>query len=278
MKIGLLVDISENWEQKLRHAKSLGFNFGQLANWNMSFYTEKNLNALKNFLAEIDFTVTDFWCGWSGPVIWDGDEKYGSLGLVPKQYRAQRLEDLKKGAKFAYDLGVKSIVSHTGYISDNPFSEDYQGVIAALKELCSELKTRGQTFAFETGEELPVTLGRMIKDIGTGNVGVNFDPANFICCSRGNPNDALEILGSRVIGVHAKDAVYATFGETEGKHAVIGEGRVDFEKMFRQLKEFGYSGDIVIEHEMYDRPDRDGEIVRSRIYLETIINKIESEV
>jgi len=276
VKVGLLVDITENYEQKLRHAKSLGFSFGQLANWNMDFYTPENLEALKSLISELDFTVTDFWCGWSGPVIWEGDEKYASLGLVPKKYRAKRLEDLKKGAKFAYDLGVMSIVSHTGYIPDDPEAEGHIGVIKALKELCAELKKRGQTFAFETGEELPYTLGKMITEIGTGNVGVNFDPANFITCGRGNPNDAMDYLGTKLFGLHAKDGVPAVFGETEGKQAPIGEGKVDFERLFLQVKKAGYTGDIVIEHEMYNRPDRDGDIIKAKNYLETIINKIEN--
>ena len=51
----------------------------------------------------------------------------------------------------------------------------------------------------------------------------------------------------------------------------IGEGRVDFERLLRQLKDFGYKGDIVIEHEMYTRNDRDGDILRSKEYLENII-------
>lgn len=240
----------------------------------MEFYTPENLEALKKLLSELDFTVTDFWCGWSEPVIWDGDEKYGSLGLVPKEYRARRLEDLKKGAKFAYDLGVKSVVSHTGYIPDDPNAEAHIGVVEALRDLCTELKSRGQTFAFETGEELPYTLGKMITEIGTDNVGVNFDPSNFITCGRGNPNDAMDYLGSKLFGLHAKDGIPAPFGETEGKQVPVGEGKVDFERLLRQVKEAGYKGDIVIEHEMYDRDDRDQDIKNAKIYLETLINKV----
>ena len=42
MKVGLLVDITEDFKGKIRHAKSLGFDFGQLVNWNMDFYTDEN--------------------------------------------------------------------------------------------------------------------------------------------------------------------------------------------------------------------------------------------
>ena len=208
------------------------------------------------------------------PVIWSHPDKYASLGLVPKQYRAQRLEDLRRGGEFAHKLGVKNIGTHTGFIPDDPFAEAHIGVVETLKILCSELGERGQSFSFETGEELPLTLNIVINEIGLPNVGVNFDPANLISGGRGNPCDAMELLGSRVTGFHAKDAVPAKFGEFGGKQTPIGEGKVDFEHLFRQLKDSGYTGDVVIEHEMYSRPDRDGDILKARDYLETLIKNI----
>lgn len=275
MKVGLLVDITEDYEAKIRHAKSLGFDFGQLVIWDMDFYTDENLAALKKLLREIDFTVTDLWCGWSEPVVWKHPDKYTTLGLVPKEYRAKRLEELKRGGRFAYELGVKNIISHTGYIPDDPSAEAHIGVIEALKELCAELEERGQTFSFETGEELPLTLSIMMGEIGLDNVGVNFDPANFISGGRStNPCDAMELLGCRVTGFHAKDAIPAKFGEFGGKQMPIGEGRVDFKRLLTQLKRLGYEGDVVIEHEMYTRPDRDGDIIRSKEYLEKIISEV----
>ncbi len=75
-------------------------------------------------------------------------------------------------------------------------------------------------------------------------------------------------------GMHAKDGIPAPFGETEGKQTPIGEGKVDFERLLLQLKEFGYKGDIVIEHEMYDRENRDEDIRQAKIYLEKLINKV----
>lgn len=273
MRVGLLVDIKGGFEEKIRHAKSLGFDFGQLVVWDMDFYTDENLEALKNLLSELDFTVTDLWCGWSDPVVWKHPDKFKALGLVPKEYRTKRLEELRRGAKFAYDLGVKNIITHTGFIPDDPAAEAHVGVVESLKVLCSELRERGQTFSFETGEELPITLAIMINEIGFDNVGVNFDPANLLSSGRANPCDAMELLGCRVTGFHAKDAIPPKFGDFGGKQTPIGEGRVDFERLFRQLKEIGYTGDVVIEHEMYSRDDRDGDILRSKEYLETIIAK-----
>ena len=108
MKVGLLIDLSENFEAKLRHAKDLGFDRGQLAVWDMDFYTDENLYKLQKITDELQFTVADLWCGWSAPVIWSHPDKYATLGLVPKQYRAKRLQELRRGGEFAHKLGVKN--------------------------------------------------------------------------------------------------------------------------------------------------------------------------
>ena len=277
MKVGLLVDINKNFREQIAYAKALGFDRGQLVVWDMDFYTEENAVALKAALDELGFAATDMWCGWSGPVDWKHPGKYASLGLVPKEYRARRLEDLKRGARFAHSVGIKNIISHTGFIPDDPAAEARLGVVAALRELCTELLERGQSFSFETGEELPLTLAMVITEIGLPNVGVNFDPANLLSGGRGNPNDAMDLLGEHILGMHAKDAIPAKFGEPNGKQVQIGEGKVDFERLLRQLKKYGYEGDIVIEHEMSGRADRGADILRAKAYLETLVNKVFGE-
>ncbi len=271
MKVGLLVDINENYKENIHHAKELGFDFGQIAIWNMDFYTDENLAELKATLEKENFRATDVWCGWRGPVVWKHPEKYSTLGLVPDYLRAGRVEDLRKGAKFAHGLGVSTIITHTGFIPDDPFHPTHIAIVNELRSLCTELASRGQRFAFETGEELPLTLNIMINEVGLDNIGVNFDPANLISGGRGNPNDAMDLLGCRVFGVHAKDAVPPRFGDVGGRQVKVGEGAVDFPRLIRQLKDNGYTGDIVIEHEMAGRADRDADIRDTKIYLEKII-------
>ena len=277
MKVGLLIDITKNYKETIRKAKAQGFDFGQICIWDMDFYTDENLQELKETLEKEQFRVTDVWCGWSGPVDWTYPGKYSTLGLVPDYLRAARMADLRKGAKFAYDLGVSTIITHTGFLPDDPYHPTHIAIVNELRVFCKELKERGQRFAFETGEELPLTLNILINEIGLDNVGVNFDPANFVSGGRGNPNDAMEMLGCRVFGMHAKDAVPAKFGEVNGKQTQIGEGKVDFRRLIQQLKDVGYQGGIVIEHEMAGRADRDADIAEAKIYLEKIISEIYGE-
>jgi len=274
MRIGLFIDISEDYASAIRHAKRLGFDCCQLVNWNMELYTEEHLQALKKVLDEEQMEVGGFWCGWSGPVIWKYPEMYASLGLVPDEYRETRLDELRRGARFAHALGVDTVITHTGYLPDDPNHPTHRAIVQGLRSLCRELAARGQRFAFETGEELPLTLSLLIGEIGMDNVGVNFDPANLITTGRGNPQDAMELLVGCVFGMHAKDGVPASFGEVKGKQVCIGEGRVDFRCLLSRLRAGGYTGDIYIEHEMPDRVDRDADLLAARAYLAPLIGEI----
>ncbi|MBE6705189.1 MAG: sugar phosphate isomerase/epimerase [Ruminococcaceae bacterium] len=275
MRVGLLVDITrENYKENIRHAKSLGFDFGQLVIWDMGFYTDEYAKELKAFLEEEKFEVISLWCGWTGPVIWGYPDMYRSLGLVPEYMRQKRMEDLEKGADFAYALGIDTVVTHIGYTPDNPYDPARIAIVHCLRGLCKKLQARGQRFAFETGEEIPLTLNILINEIGLDNVGVNFDPANLTSSGRGNANDAMDMLGCRIFGMHAKDAVPAKFGEKSGHQVLIGTGKVNFPRLMEQLKENGYEGDIVIEHEMSGTADRNREIIEAKQFLEDIIAKV----
>ena len=202
---------------------------------------------------------------------------YQSLGLVPDWLREQRLEDHRRGGEFAYDLGVSTIATHTGYLPDDPRHPTHIAIRMALQRLCSELKERGQRFAFETGEELPLTLSLLITEMGLDNVGINFDPANFLTNGRANPCDAMSLLGDHIFGMHAKDSVPPVFGNPKGKETPIGKGAVDFRRLLTQLKEHNYPGDIMIEHEMYGNAHRDQEILEAKAYLEDLIAQVYGE-
>ena len=55
MKVGLLVELHKDFENDIKHAKELGFDFGQLVNWDMELYTDENLQKLKNVLEKYQF-------------------------------------------------------------------------------------------------------------------------------------------------------------------------------------------------------------------------------
>ena len=212
--------------------------------------------------------------------------EYGTSGMsvMEMSHRSKDFDDIIKGAEklvrelmngsdFAKKLGVKDVVTHMGFIPENPLDSNYRGLIVAIRSVAQHCASNGQNLLFETGQETPVTLLRAIQDIGTDNLGVNLDPANLILYGKANPVDAMETIGKYVRGVHGKDGKYPTDGHNLGQETPIGQGRVDFKKLIKLLAENGYDGSITIEREITgDEQTRD--ILAGKKYLEDIINNL----
>lgn len=274
MRTGILINVNGNLEARIRHMAELGFCCGQLSVWDMDFYTAENAKKVQQILKTYNFEISSVWCGWSGPMDWGYPGMYSTLGLVPAWLRAKRLDELCRGGEFADILGVDTIVTHTGYISDDPLNVDHVAIIQSLKYLCQQLKNRGQRFAFETGEELPLTLRLMIDEIGTGNAYVNFDPANLMINARANPLDAMDLLGDFVVSMHGKDAVYPKSGAQKGREMALGQGNVDFRGLIGKLKERNFDGDIYIEREIPEGTEQDQDILSGKRFLDGLIEEV----
>ena len=105
-------------------------------------------------------------------------------------------------------------------------------------------------FWFETGQETPVTLLRVIERAGVDNLGINLDAGNLILYGKGNPLDALDVFGKYVKNLHAKDGLYPTNGRELGKEVAVGEGKSEYKKLIPRLYEIGFRGEVVIEREI----------------------------
>ncbi len=213
--------------------------------------TEENAEKLLK-MTEGKVRITSLWAGWhSGPSIWDFIDGPGTLGLVPDEYREARVKELKLDADFAHRLGVHDIASHVGFIPEQPCYHGYKETVAAVADIAEYCSKYDMYFNFETGQETPTTLMRVINEIGADNLGVNLDPANLILYGRANPVDALDLYGDRVRGVHVKDGSYPSGDFYKlGHEKVVGEGSVNFPVFIPKLLSMGYKGDLYIEREI----------------------------
>lgn len=273
MKVGITILLNdENIYDKIAAAAKKGFDNAQFQVFDMELYNDHIISEVKRACKDFNFTITAVWCGWSGPRVWAYPECYATLGLVPSDWRAQRVNDLLRGAAFARALGVQDIITHIGYLPDNPFHPDNKGVVHALKLICTELKKYDQYFLFETGEELPLSLVHLMNAVGMDNLGINFDPANLIMNGRGScPAVALKFLGNYIRGFHAKDALQLVAPECKKVEVPAGKGDADFPRLIEVLREIGYDGYLTIEYEKYSDPDHDKTIEEIKAYLESLI-------
>lgn len=274
MNVGYLIHLTGDPYENIREASELGFHHGQLSVWDMSYHSDESAERILAACRDFDFTVTAVWCGWTGPTDWRYPGMYLSLGLVPDAYRAKRVEEILGGAALAAKLGVKDIITHIGYLPDDPTNKTRMEVVLAARYICAEIAKAGQRFLFETGEMIPTTLIQFMTEIGLPNVGVNLDPANFVINGRANPVDAARRLAPYIHGMHGKDAIHPVGTAPKGKEVKIGEGVVDFKAIFTLLKEAGFDGSVSIEYEMKNTPDRRAELISSKAYLEDLIKTI----
>lgn len=252
MNIGICVHLAEKEKMDERFAALAAENihFCQLLSWNPELWTEENREAVLSATKKYDITISAFWCGWVGTRTWNFYEGQETLGLVSPTYRYVRMQNLMDGADFAKSLGITDVVSHMGFIPENPYDVNYPGLISALRAVAKHLKSNDQYLLFETGQETPVTMLRAFEDIGTDNLGVNLDTANLIMYGKANPVDALDVFGQYVRNIHAKDGCYPTNGHDLGPEVKLGTGKVDFPAFFKKLKELGYDGHVTIEREI----------------------------
>ncbi|MBE6548789.1 MAG: sugar phosphate isomerase/epimerase [Ruminococcaceae bacterium] len=250
MKIGAMILVNENIDAEIAIKKDLGFDNCQLVCWDHSVMTDEIAQMVNDAQKKHNMEFTAFWCGWSGPCVWNFTEGPQTIGLVPKEYRRMRIEELKHGGDFAKKIGIKNVITHAGFIPENPADENYLGLVEAISEIAHYFKEIGCNFLFETGQETPTTLLRTIEAVGTDNLGINLDPANLIMYGKANPVDALDVIGKYVMGVHAKDGCYPTTGANLGRETRIGDGKVNFPVFLKKLHDVGYDGALSIEREI----------------------------
>lgn len=277
MKIGTCVSFNamEGMEEKLITLAKHEFASCQLISWNPALWTDENAENLTEMFAKHGIEISAFWCGWEGPKVWDFYDGQITLGLVPVEYRQMRMQNLCDGADFAHKIGITDVVTHMGFIPENPNDPNFNGFCAAVRAVAEHLQKNGQYLLFETGQETPVTMLRCFEKVGTSNLGVNLDTANLILYGKANPVDALEVFGNYVRNLHAKDGLYPVNGHDLGRETAIGEGRVDFRALFQKLHALGYDSHVTIEREIEEgSPEQLRDILNARAYLQKLIDEI----
>lgn len=250
LEIGVLVDLKENVEESLKKVLEVGLCSCQVCSWNPDLWTQQVGENLMEVSARLGVHITTFWSGYPGPAKWNFIEGPSTIGLVPVQYRAMRVEALRKAVDFAARCKLASITTHVGFIPEDPSDANFAGTVEALKQVAGYGAQKGVGFNFETGQETPVTVLRTIERVNTGNLGINLDTANLILYGKGNPVDALDTFGKYVVETHCKDGLFPTNGTELGKEVALGEGKANFPVLVPKLKSMGFGGTLTIEREI----------------------------
>ncbi len=275
LKIGVIEGLESILKNGTRRLDKIGVKEIQLSCWNCDICTPENAKKVKEILKD-KITISGIWGGWNvGPTEWNFTKGPYTIGIVPETHRKERIECLKKEAEFCAMLGVDNMTTHVGFMPEIPGSPEYISFLEGLCQVAEHCKKFNVKICFETGEETPIAVLRCIDDLharGFDNVGINLDPANLLMYGKGNPQDAVDIFGKYITGVHVKDGLYPTNGNDLGHETKVGEGRVDFECIIKKLHALNYRGPLTIEREI-EGEAQEKDIIDTIEFLNNILAK-----
>ncbi len=274
--IGVFASIDAGLGVKLEVAADLGVTTIQL---HAPHQEHRNPQAADRFLerlAELGLRITCVFGGFEGESYADIPTVVKTVGLVPRETRASRLQEMKEISDFSRRLGVSAVGLHLGFVPHDTADPLYAEVIGVARELCDHCRGNSQAVHLETGQETADGLLQFLKDVKRDNLFVNFDPANMILYGAGDPIAAVKQLGSYVRSVHCKDGRWAAHpGKEWGVETALGEGDVGMERFLATLKELGYFGPLTIEREIPQDPERQKAEIGGAIRL---LNRLKSEL
>lgn len=154
-----------------------------------------------------------------------------------------------ESAAIADQIGVGLVTFHAGFLPHDRSDPSRGVMIERLRAIVDRFAERGIKVGFETGQETADTLLDVLDELDRPNAGVNFDPANMILYSMGNPVAALKKLAARVVQIHIKDAIATDTPGTWGKEVPAGSGDVDWPAFFEVVHARGLECDLMIERE-----------------------------
>jgi L-ribulose-5-phosphate 3-epimerase len=273
MDLGLIVSPFGAPEATFKRVHDIGFSncFLSLDGY-INGFTPELAPQFRDLLAKYSLVATTVEVVGPPPLEWNFLRGPSTIGLVPPATRAARIDALRQASDFAKLLGIPQVQTHCGFIPEDPADQLYPGAVEAIRTVAKHCHDNGQYFLMETGQETPTTMSRMIRDVAMPNLAVGLDTANLILYGKANPVDAVDIIGTHVRSVHAKDGRWPTDPSKLGEEVLIGQGLVDFKTVFTKLHKLGYTGAITIERET-SGPQQIEDVRQEKIYLERILRE-----
>lgn len=267
---GIFTSIDEGLGAGLDSVKELGVATVHLHAPGRDFRTAEKTAAIKDQFAAAGIEISVVFAGFPDEDYTTPETTQQTVGLVPLDRRARRLEETLAIADFAAALGVDAVGMHLGFVPEAS-EPDFAAVVEVARTVCDHCRGHGQYFHLETGQETADELLAFIGAVDRENLAVNFDPANMILYQAGPPLEALDRVGHFVRSVHCKDAaIERRPGQPWSEDAPLGQGDVDIRAFLLKLRDLGYEGPLTIEREF--SPDQVGDI-RAALQLLTDLRR-----
>lgn len=170
-------------------------------------------------------------------------------GISPDATWDRNLENIRATAVIAAALGLRLVTFHAGFVPHDPADPDFAKMAERLTAVAEVFAAANMVVGLETGQETAAALAALLGALKRPDVAVNFDPANMLLYGKGDPIQAVRLLGPSIRQVHVKDANSSRTPGAWGEEVAAGAGQVDWPVFFATLGEVNFTGDFVIERE-----------------------------
>ena len=190
----------------------------------------------------------------------------GNMGLGTAAGLETSKNILSTQLRCANALGAKGILIVPGGISDEvSLLQAYDNCEKTLLSLRKEIEQSGVNVGVENVWNAfftsPFDMVRFIDGLEIKGLGAYYDLGNTIAFS--NTGDWVQILGSRIKNIHIKGYNRSSGVNSKGYWTDISKASVDWNKVFRLLKNTGYDGYITAEVGKTDPSQTDAEFYKT---------------
>ncbi len=277
---------------------SLGYKGVQIPTWDKRVFDIDKASESKTYCSEIlekleknNLQVTELASHLQGQVLaMNNSYKTAFSAFYPKNLSDSEIvewstDQLKKSVLASKNMGLTTIPVLSGGFAWHmvyPWPQRPDGLIdEAFKELYKRWKPI-LDFANENGISISYELhpGSDLFDgatferfFETANehpaIGINYDPSHFLL-QQLDYCQFIELYGERITAFHVKDAEfipsgrvgvyggYESWQKRAGRFRSLGDGQVDFKRIFTLLAEVGFTGWAVLEWESFIKSSEQG--------------------
>jgi sugar phosphate isomerase/epimerase len=165
----------------------------------------------------------------------------------------RRVDGTKWAMRLAAALGSPVVVNRVGEIPEKSEGPEWDLLVQVLHDLGRHGQHAGALLAAEMGADEPAALKRLLDALPMGSLAVDLNPGNLLVHGQ-MPLDAVQILGSHIMHVHATDGVRDR-ARGRGELVPLGRGMADWPALLGALEEQDYRGDFTIERRGAQEPE-----------------------
>jgi len=121
MSVGLLIKPFGAPEERIKRVHDMGFSncFFSLDDY-LGRFTADLVPMYRDLLEKYEVVATAVEVVGPQPLVWDFLRGPSTIGLVPSETRAARIDALRQASDFAHKLGIGQVQTHCGFIPEDP--------------------------------------------------------------------------------------------------------------------------------------------------------------